>query len=236
VREDTTEVEEPERDPSVEVRGRTASRDTHVVGSVAPHLPEIAPVGSRTDDAPAVSSGTEATTDRGDDDAAVGLVTAWAGLAFLLATAAEARLPDRTLDDPRLADRPLEWTMHHLGRRVVPVGTDDPVLLVLSGTAADDATTVLTAGDPAADEEAALDAIAAAWTEVTVRRLVEAGDDDGDPVRRMARRPGRVLAEPGWFEVHLDASTADLVTRRAGLDIDPGWVPWLGAVVRYVYV
>jgi hypothetical protein len=23
--------------------------------------------------------------------------------------------------------------------------------------------------------------------------------------------------------------------RRAGLDLDPGWIPWLGAVVRFVY-
>jgi hypothetical protein len=27
----------------------------------------------------------------------------------------------------------------------------------------------------------------------------------------------------------------DLDVRRAGLDLDPGWVPWLGTVVRYVY-
>jgi hypothetical protein len=29
--------------------------------------------------------------------------------------------------------------------------------------------------------------------------------------------------------------SVDLDIRRAGLDLDPGWVPWLGVVVRYRY-
>ena len=52
----------------------------------------------------------------------------------------------------------------------------------------------------------------------------------------MVRRPGSVLARPGWIEVRLPAEQVDLQVRRAGLDLDPGWVPWLGAVVRYRYV
>ena len=44
-----------------------------------------------------------------------------------------------------------------------------------------------------------------------------------------------MLAEPGWIEVHLPLDAVDLVVRRAGLDADPGWVGWLGTVVRFVY-
>jgi hypothetical protein len=44
-----------------------------------------------------------------------------------------------------------------------------------------------------------------------------------------------VTGSPGWLEVRLPLATVDLTIRRAGLDIDPGWLPWLGAVVRYVY-
>jgi hypothetical protein len=44
------------------------------------------------------------------------------------------------------------------------------------------------------------------------------------------------VADPGWLEVHLDLDTVDVHVRRAGLDVDLGWVPWLGTVVRFRYV
>jgi hypothetical protein len=67
-----------------------------------------------------------------------------------------------------------------------------------------------------------------------------AADEDGDTesldlVRSRLHRTGTVEAQAGWFEIHLPIDSADPVVRRAGLDLDPGFVPWLGAVVRYVY-
>ena len=52
----------------------------------------------------------------------------------------------------------------------------------------------------------------------------------------MCRRRGESEVDHGWVELRLplDAVSPDL--RRAGLDLDPGWLPWLGAVVRFVYV
>ena len=64
------------------------------------------------------------------------------------------------------------------------------------------------------------------------------GASAGRPRRRSSESPagpGRVTGSPGWLEVRLPLSAVDLTIRRAGLDIDPGWLPWLGAVVRYVY-
>jgi hypothetical protein len=34
----------------------------------------------------------------------------------------------------------------------------------------------------------------------------------------------------------LDNRHADVRVRRAGLDLDPGWVPWLGRVVLHHYL
>jgi hypothetical protein len=48
-------------------------------------------------------------------------------------------------------------------------------------------------------------------------------------------RRGRIVAEPGWVEVMLDLNEIDVDIRVAGLDLDPGWVPWLGAAVRFRY-
>ena len=41
--------------------------------------------------------------------------------------------------------------------------------------------------------------------------------------------------EPGWIELHLPLSSVETPIRRLGLDLDPGWLPWLGCVVRIIY-
>jgi hypothetical protein len=33
----------------------------------------------------------------------------------------------------------------------------------------------------------------------------------------------------------LDLDDVDFDVRMAGLDLDPGWIPWLGVVVRFIY-
>ena len=41
--------------------------------------------------------------------------------------------------------------------------------------------------------------------------------------------------EPGWVDVELDLEEVSTAVRRAGLDLDPGYLPWLGVVVRFRY-
>jgi hypothetical protein len=48
-------------------------------------------------------------------------------------------------------------------------------------------------------------------------------------------RDGEVRADPGWIELRLALDAVDLDVRRAGLDLDPGFIPWLGTVIRFVY-
>jgi len=66
-------------------------------------------------------------------------------------------------------------------------------------------------------------------------------------VRRWCRRHARMglatlVGRPGLVRLsrtHLDASFAlsqlDVRVRRVALDVDPGWVPWLGRVVHFTY-
>ncbi|NMG77677.1 hypothetical protein GPA25_23295, partial [Aromatoleum diolicum] len=55
----------------------------------------------------------------------------------------------------------------------------------------------------------------------------------------LAERPARVLATRSHVDVHLRLSDVHRDThldiRRTGLDLDPGWLPWLGRVVRFHY-
>jgi hypothetical protein len=157
--------------------------------------------------------------------------TDWAGLPFFLATAAEAGLPEAILSDEVLADQPLSWTFYQLARRLIPAaGPTDPALFALAG---------LVPGDepqqPLPQEAAHLDMHAGGWAHVTAARLGQAERDAFDVAGQVAARTGSIAASPGWIEVHLDLGDVDIDVRRAGLDLDPGWVPWLGVVVIFVY-
>ena len=58
------------------------------------------------------------------------------------------------------------------------------------------------------------------------------------PVPRLdavCQRSGRLRFEPGWVELHLPLDGVHTAIRRLGLDLDPGWLPWLGCVVRICY-
>nr|WSW42826.1 hypothetical protein OG296_06685 [Streptomyces sp. NBC_01001] len=172
-------------------------------------------------------------------DPAGGAATGWAGLLFLLAAAAETGLPDRALDEPALAARPLPWVLHAAARALVPaLAPGDPAALALAGLGPDRAAGLLRAARATPPEQAAVSALAADWARATAARLGDEryADDQFGAVAAVARRPGRITAETGWIEVHLAVGDTDLAVRRAGLDLDPGWVGWLGAVVRYRYV
>lgn len=52
----------------------------------------------------------------------------------------------------------------------------------------------------------------------------------------LVARRAEVVADPGWIELRLALEEMDTRVRRAGLDLDPGHVPWLGVVVKFRYV
>jgi hypothetical protein len=172
-----------------------------------------------------------------DQDDAGDWATGWAGLPFLIAAAADAGLPDAVHIDPRLEQRTLRWVLHAIVGRLAPAHPGDPARLLVAGLTPDRAAELLDAPPPTDGELPALEALAAAWAKAVTVRLVTAGADltVTTAVPYLARRPGTITGRPGWLEVHLPLDAVDIAVRRAGLDIDPGWVPWLGTVVRYRY-
>lgn len=161
--------------------------------------------------------------------------TVWAGLLFLLATAADAGVPDVLSDDPVLVERPLSWCLHQIATRLVPVADDDPAVLVFAGLPVDESPRP-TARPPLDEEGARLDEVSRRWADATAARLDREGDENAfEVVREVALRRGGISWEPGWVDVHLRLDDVDVDIRRAGLDLDPGWVPWLGTVVRFVH-
>jgi hypothetical protein len=47
--------------------------------------------------------------------------------------------------------------------------------------------------------------------------------------------PARILHSPTHVDVHLRMNDIHLPVRRVGLDVNPGWLPWLGRVVTFRY-
>ena len=56
------------------------------------------------------------------------------------------------------------------------------------------------------------------------------------PLRRLLHRPGRAWLSPHRIDLMLPLASADIRIRRAGCDIDPGYVPWLDCVIHFHYV
>lgn len=48
-------------------------------------------------------------------------------------------------------------------------------------------------------------------------------------------RPTRLRIETAWVEAYFPLDSVDTAVRRAALDINPGWLPWLGCVLSFVY-
>ncbi len=57
----------------------------------------------------------------------------------------------------------------------------------------------------------------------------------GIPAREVITRSGVFSVNRTDLDVSLPLDRTDLRVRRAGLDLDPGWLPWFGRVVRFHY-
>jgi len=160
------------------------------------------------------------------------------GLLFLLNVVDELELANELAADTALGARPLRWALHALAAELVPLAAGDPAALAFAGLGPDAEPPTGGATPPSDGERAA---IARAGASVVARlheRLDPDGDhaaEDADLLEQICARSAEIVADPGWIDVRLSLDEASIGIRRAGLDLDPGWLPWLGVVVRYVY-
>lgn len=84
----------------------------------------------------------------------------------------------------------------------------------------------------ASASDAAVDAELAAWL-MRCRRWLRGVAGIG--LASLVLRRALVAITPTHVDVWLALDVADIRIRRAGLDLDPGWVPWLGRVVCFHY-
>ena len=151
---------------------------------------------------------------------------------FFLNTAADADIPYAILEDDILASRPLSDVLSAVAMHIVPAAADDPAILGLSGQLPEMHAFRALAGR----ESKRVARHARRWIATTVARIDDPNTEPEALLSRIVSRRGVIEAEPGWLDVRLDLADVDVDVRVAGLDVDPGWVPWLGAVVRFSYV
>ena len=148
------------------------------------------------------------------------LATRFAGALFWLSRIAAAG----ALKPPEEGEDALPLFLRELAL-ALGVPSDDPVLPAFCGGA-------LPAGEASAATIAAAQQRTAEWE----RWLATVAREPPVPrVLAVCRRDGRLRVEPGWIELHLPLSSVETAIRRLGLDLDPGWLPWLGCVVRIIY-
>ena len=81
-------------------------------------------------------------------------------------------------------------------------------------------------------DDAGLAAVVEAWVSALqrwCRRRARIG------LHGLVRRRGRIAFTRTHVDATLPLDDADVRVRAAGLDLDPGWVPWLGRVVAFHY-
>lgn len=121
-----------------------------------------------------------------------------------------------------LSEHPPGTVVGWLAAHLTGVGPDDPAVRLL----------IEETGEPGPAEEAALDGLAERVTGDLRRMLRTEPDDD---LGWFWRRTASIDARPGWIEITFSLDDVDTRIRAAGLDLDPGFVWWLGAVVRFRY-
>ena len=169
--------------------------------------------------------------------------TQWGGLLFLVHLLHDSPLLDAMTASTLARRYGLRWCLLVLARALVTgakadaarPGDEDPSLLAFAGLGPD--ADVPDQGRPVAGAEGRMVRVWAA----TVRAMLVArlapipAVATHEIVARTCRRGGVLVADPGWIELRLPLGSVDLSVRRSGLDLDPGWVPWLGVVIKITY-
>jgi hypothetical protein len=149
--------------------------------------------------------------------------TQFGGLLFLLRLIEEINVHEELAE--ACPEHPIRSLLHRLAVTLMPMDAADPAALAFCGLLPD-------AEPPCLEllDDAPIRAAASRVESVLAERL-----DHTYSLGWLVRRRAEIVADPGWIEAHFSLDDVSLDLRRRGLDFDPGWLPWLGVVMRFVY-
>ena len=152
------------------------------------------------------------------------------GVLFLVHAVTVLDLPAALLAGP-LGARDVPEVLARVVAAAAGVDRTDPAVLATAGWRGADPSGALRDPLPETDE-AIVQAHAGALRAWVAARL---GEEPGADLTWVWSRHAVIDARPGWIEAVFSLEDVDLRVRRAGLDLDPGAVWWLGGVVRFRY-
>ena len=161
--------------------------------------------------------------------------TRWGGLLFLFSVFEELSLPEALLEHPVLGERRFTWVLHQLALTMAPIPTDDPAALAFAGLPPQARPPSATEAPPTAIEIEALNDLAITIIERLSSLLDFSNETPAAVLEFVCCRRAEIAADPGWIEARFSLDEVSTEIRRAGLDLDPGHVSWLGIVVRFAY-
>lgn len=162
-------------------------------------------------------------------------VSRFAGLLLLIVVIQELDLPEQIAADEFLGSRSLAWALHHLALLLAPIEARDPAALAFAGLSPE---AEWPWEDEASLSEAETEALSALADQIVTRLALLFDEDETRDISALefvTRRRGEIVADPGRIEVRFPLDDVSTEIRRAGLDLNPGYVPWLGLVVMFVY-
>jgi hypothetical protein len=162
--------------------------------------------------------------------------TAHGGLLFLLHIVGALELPRLVRDHDAFASRSLSWVLHRLALDLTSASPTDAAALAFAGlppTVAAPSELEPPAGE--SEREALASLRSRIVASLRTRLRAEANESDEALLVRTISRRAEIVCDAAWIEAHFALADATIDVRRAGLDLDPDWIPWLGVVVRFVY-
>ena len=161
--------------------------------------------------------------------------TRMGGLLFLIGLLDDLGMPDEAASREPLRRRPFRWVLHQLALRLADVPPDDPAALAFAGLAPGERPPSADLEAPKPVEQGALTRWADRIAGELRRRLGRREATRTALLEEVCRRRAEIVADPGWIEVHLSLDEVSTAIRRSGLDLDPGFVPWLGVALKFFY-
>jgi hypothetical protein len=161
--------------------------------------------------------------------------TEFAGLLYLLSIEEELKIPERALALPAVGARGLCWFQHRLALTLQPIPPDDPAALAFSGLGPTTIQPSWLQPPPTVEEQRLIHAFAVEVQAALAEFFPESARSTEQLTSFVCRRSAHIVADPGWLEVRFSLLDVSVEIRRAGLDIDPDYLPWLGLVLRFVY-
>ncbi|WP_319549550.1 hypothetical protein [Desulfogranum marinum] len=160
--------------------------------------------------------------------------TEFGGLLFLLPLLEHSGIIDEIVVKG-MGSRSLGWFLHGLALHLLPTDTADPATLAFCGLRPDAPLPWENEPGPNEDEKQLL----ANWRLKIIKALAEhitwQKMKPEQILQKICCRKAAIVADPGWFEVIFSLQDVSTEIRRAGLDQDPGFIPWLGVIIKFFY-